>query len=117
MPVGSSGTESGMKWPDTIDATPIIARRLQTGARGLSPGWAHPVVLRHNAPPALWAACRRTATLTTPSLQGLGSRLRMPPPPHHPTTAPRIRHRAAGEPAPCARSSQGARGGSEVQVC
>lgn len=44
MPVGSSGTESGMKWPDTIDATPIIARRLQTGARGLSPGWAHPVV-------------------------------------------------------------------------
>merc|ERR1719247_2686106 len=27
MPVGSSGTESGMKWPDTIDATPIIARR------------------------------------------------------------------------------------------
>ena len=88
MPVGSSGTESGMKWPDTIDATPIIARRLQTGARGLSPGWAHPVVLRHNAPPALWAACRRTATLTTPSLQGLGSRLRMPPPPHHPTRRP-----------------------------
>jgi hypothetical protein len=28
MLAGSSGTESGMKWPLTIDATPIIARRL-----------------------------------------------------------------------------------------